>query len=170
MEQNQLTPRPVSVSRAEHTQILLAEHLNGSGRLFGGRLMEWIDIVAGVAARRHSGCNVTTASIDTLHFKSPAFVNDTVVLVAKVTYVGRTSMEVRVRTYVEAPGGARKLINEAFVVIVALDENDRPTPVPPLVAQNEEEERIMREAALRQQMRKERLRELKSAQTAGASV
>ena len=68
MEQNRMTPRPVSASRAEHTQILLAEHLNGSGRLFGGRLMEWIDITAGVAARRHSGCNVTTASIDTLHF------------------------------------------------------------------------------------------------------
>ena len=119
MEQNRMTPRPVSASRAEHTQILLAEHLNGSGRLFGGRLMEWIDITAGVAARRHSGCNVTTASIDTLHFKSPAFVNDTVVLLAKVTYVGRTSMEVRVDTFVEALSGERRVINTAYLVLVA---------------------------------------------------
>ena len=156
MEQNQLTPRPVSVSRAEHTQILLAEHLNGSGRLFGGRLMEWIDIVAGVAARRHSGCNVTTASIDTLHFKSPAFVNDTVVLVAKVTYVGRTSMEVRVDTFVEALSGERRVINTAYLVLVALDEDGKPTPVPPLVCETDDDRAEYEAAKRRNALRKER--------------
>lgn len=159
MEQNRMTPRPVSASRAEHTQILLAEHLNGSGRLFGGRLMEWIDITAGVAARRHSGCNVTTASIDTLHFKSPAFVNDTVVLLAKVTYVGRTSMEVRVDTFVEALSGERRVINTAYLVLVALDEDGKPTPVPPLICQTDEDrmeyEAAKRRSALRKKRRKE---------------
>ena len=159
MEQNQMTPRPVSASRAEHTQILLAEHLNGAGRLFGGRLMEWIDITAGVAARRHSGCNVTTVSIDTLHFKSPAFVNDTVVLLAKVTYVGRTSMEVRVDTFVEALSGERRVINTAYLVLVALDEDGKPTPVPPLICQTDEDrmeyEAAKRRSALRKEGRKE---------------
>ena len=154
MEQNRMTPRPVSASRAEHTQILLAEHLNGSGRLFGGRLMEWIDITAGVAARRHSGCNVTTASIDTLHFKSPAFVNDTVVLLAKVTYVGRTSMEVRVDTFVEALSGERRVINTAYLVLVALDEDGKPTPVPPLICQTDEDRMEYEAAKKRRDMRK----------------
>lgn len=159
MEQNRMTPRPVSASRAEHTQILLAEHLNGSGRLFGGRLMEWIDITAGVAARRHSGCNVTTASIDTLHFKSPAFVNDTVVLLAKVTYVGRTSMEVRVDTFVEALSGERRVINTAYLVLVALDEDGKPTPVPPLICQTDEDRMEYEAAKRRSTLRKERRKE-----------
>ena len=159
MEQNRMTPRPVSASRAEHTQILLAEHLNGSGRLFGGRLMEWIDITAGVAARRHSGCNVTTASIDTLHFKSPAFVNDTVVLLAKVTYVGRTSMEVRVDTFVEALSGERRVINTAYLVLVALDEDGKPTPVPPLICQTDEDRMEYEAANLHSTLRKERRKE-----------
>ena len=156
MEQNRMTPRPVSASRTEHTQILLAEHLNGAGRLFGGRLMEWIDITAGVAARRHSGCNVTTASIDTLHFKSPAFVNDTVVLLAKVTYVGRTSMEVRVDTFVEALSGERRVINTAYLVLVALDEDGKPTPVPPLICQTDEDRMEYEAAKRRSALRKER--------------
>ncbi len=159
MEQNRMTPRPVSASRAEHTQILLAEHLNGSGRLFGGRLMEWIDITAGVAARRHSGCNVTTASIDTLHFKSPAFVNDTVVLLATVTYVGRTSMEVRVDTFVEALSGERRVINTAYLVLVALDEDGKPTPVPPLICQTDEDRMEYEAAKRRSALRKERRKE-----------
>ena len=68
--------KPARLSRAVQTQIVLNEHINGAGRLFGGRLMEWIDIVAAVAARRHSGRNVTTASVDTLSFKAPAYLND----------------------------------------------------------------------------------------------
>jgi acyl-CoA hydrolase len=115
-----LQPRPARLSRTEHTQIVLKEHINGQNRLFGGRLMEWIDVVAAVAARRHAGCNVTTASIDTLNFKAPAFINDTIVLVGKVTYAGRTSMEVRVDTYVEALDGERTCINTAYLVLVAL--------------------------------------------------
>ena len=117
MEQNRMTPPdPFRPPAPSTRRSLLAEHLNGSGRLFGGRLMEWIDITAGVAARRHSGCNVTTASIDTLHFKvSPAFVNDTVVLLAKVTYVGRTSME-GARGYLRsALSGERRVINTAYL-------------------------------------------------------
>ena len=111
----QYEPKPARLSRTELTQIVLSEHINGQGRLFGG------------------GHNVTTASIDTLNFKAPAFINDTIVLVAQVTYAGTTSMEVRVDTYVEALDGERCCINTAYLVEVALDDLGRPTPVPPLL-------------------------------------
>ena len=85
--------RHVSESAVEQTQIVLASHINGAGRLFGGQLMEWIDIVAGVVARRHSHCNQTTASVDSLQFKEAVYMNDTLILFGKLTYVGHTSME-----------------------------------------------------------------------------
>jgi len=155
----QYEPKPARLSRAEQTQIVLGEHNNGQGRLFGGRIMEWIDIVAAVSARRHCGCNVTTAAIDTLSFKAPAFVNDTIVLVAQVTYAGNTSMEVRVDTYVEALDCERSCINTAYLVLVALDDLGRPTKVPPLMPETEEEraeaEAGQRRTLLRKQRKKE---------------
>lgn len=151
--------KPARLSRTVQTQIVLNEHINGAGRLFGGRLMEWIDIVAGVAARRHSGCNVTTASVDTLSFKAPAYLNDTVSIEGVVTATGRTSMEVRVDTYVEALDGQRSMINRAYLVLVALDAQGHPTPVPPLLAETDEEkaeqEAGLRRTALRKQRQKE---------------
>lgn len=154
-----IQPKPARLSRTEHTQIVLKEHINGQNRLFGGRIMEWIDIVAAVAARRHAGCNVTTASVDTLNFKAPAFINDTIVLVAQVTYAGRTSMEVRVDSYVEALDGERSCINTAYLVEVALDDLGHPTPVPPLLPETEEE-RTEAEAGLRRMLlRKQRQKE-----------
>ena len=139
----QFEDRPVKTvaqSRTEQIQILMPEHINGYSRLFGGKLMEWIDVVAAVAARRHSGCNVTTASVSQLEFKKPAHVNDTIVLKAEVTYVGRTSMEVRVDTFVEHLDGRQDMINRAYLVMVALDENDQPTAVPMLRCESREEE------------------------------
>lgn len=151
--------RPARLSRTVQTQIVLNEHINGAGRLFGGRLMEWIDIVAGVAARRHSGRNVTTASVDTLSFKAPAYLNDTVSIEGVVTATGRTSMEVRVDTYVEALDGQRSMINRAYLVLVALDAQGHPTPVPPLLAETDEE-RAEQEAGLRRNaLRKQRQKE-----------
>ena len=151
--------RPARLSRTVQTQIVLNEHINGAGRLFGGRLMEWIDIVAGVAARRHSGRNVTTASVDTLSFKAPAYLNDTVSIEGVVTCTGRTSMEVRVDTYVEALDGQRSMINRAYLVLVALDAQGHPTPVPPLLAETDEE-RSEQEAGLRRNaLRKQRQKE-----------
>ena len=151
--------KPARLSRTVQTQIVLNEHINGAGRLFGGRLMELIDIVAGVAARRHSGCNVTTASVDTLSFKAPAYLNDTVSIEGVVTATGRTSMEVRVDTYVEALDGQRSMINRAYLVLVALDAQGHPTPVPPLLAETDEE-RAEQEAGLRRNaLRKQRQKE-----------
>ncbi|MBQ4088987.1 MAG: acyl-CoA thioesterase [Clostridia bacterium] len=134
-----MNARFVRDSRVEQVHMLMYEHLNGYGRLFGGRLMEWIDVVAGVVARRHSGCNVTTASVDRLEFIAPAYIGDTIVLEGKITFVGRTSMEVRVDTYVEKLSGKKERINRAYLVMVALDENDKPTSVPALIPETIEE-------------------------------
>ena len=90
--------KTVRQSRTEQVQILTPAVMNGYRRLFGGRLMEWIDVVAAVTARRHSGKNVTTAAIDSLEFKKAARVNDTLVLIGEISHVGKTSMEVTVRT------------------------------------------------------------------------
>ena len=119
-------------SYTEQVQILTQSNMNGFGRLFGGQLMEWIDIVAAVTARRHSQRNVTTVLVDSLEFKHPARVNDTLVLTGEIEKVGNSSMDIAVNTYIEYLSGERKLINKARLVMVALDENDRPTRVPRL--------------------------------------
>jgi acyl-CoA hydrolase len=146
----------VSESRTEQVQILSQSTLNGYKRLFGGKLMEWIDIVAAVTARRHSGKNVTTAAVDSLEFTSAAYANDTIVLIGTVTYVGTTSMEICVKTYVEALSGERRLINNAYVIMVALDENECPAQVPGLICETEEERREWRMGKLRNEARKQR--------------
>ena len=131
--------KTVAESKTEQVQILNQSNINGFGRLFGGKLMQWIDVVAAVVARRHSEKNVTTVLVDTLEFKKAARVNNTLVLNGYITYVGRTSMEVCVDTFIESLSGERTLINKAYLVMVAVDENDRPTPVPGLILETDEE-------------------------------
>ena len=101
--------------------------------------MQWIDEVAGMVAKRHTRRNVITASVDSLSFLRGAYVKDTVVIIGKVTYVGNTSMEVKVDTYVEALSGERTPINHAYFTMVALDKNDKPVRVPRLDLETEEE-------------------------------
>lgn len=149
-----LPGKPVRVSRTEQIQILLYNTMNGYKRLFGGKLMEWIDMVAAVTARRHCGHNVTTAAVDSLVFKAPAHANDTILLRGWITYTGRTSMEVRVDTYLEDLDGSRQLINEARLIMVAIDENEHPVEVPPILPETEAEQAAFEEARLRHEERK----------------
>lgn len=146
-------------SYTEQIQILNQSSINGYHRLFGGQLMEWIDVVAATVARRHSGKNVTTASIDNLQFQGPAYANDTILLVGKLTYVGTTSMEVCVKTYVENLDGRRKRINTAYLVMVALDEEENPTPVPRLIPVTHEERKEWEAGERRKNLRAQRRRE-----------
>lgn len=155
----ELLSKSVRASQTEQINIVMSGHINGAGRLFGGVLVEWIDVVAAVAARRHSGHDVTTAAIDNLQFKSAAFSGDTVILSARLTYAGRTSMEVRVDTYVESLRGVRHLINTAYLVMVALDERGSPTPVPPLQLETPEEQQEWQAAERRRALRNERRKE-----------
>ena len=154
-----MKPKTVDYSRATHVEVLTQGSINGYNRLFGGKLMVWIDIVAAVVARRHSGKNVTTAAVDSLKFKGAARPNDTVVLEGYITYAGKTSMEVCVKTYVEELSGEQTLINTAYLVMVALDENEKPCEVPPLklISDMEEYEYFMAEK--RYYLRKERMKQ-----------
>ncbi len=149
----------VKDSYSEQVQVLTQANINGYNRLFGGQLMEWIDIVAAVVARRHSGRNVTTAVVDTLTFQAPARANDTIIICGYVTYVSRTSMEVCTKTYVENLNGSRQLINTAYLVMVALDENENPTAVPRLILETEEEKAEWAAAEKRSLLRKQRRKE-----------
>ncbi len=153
---NQLSPKHVSDSEVEQVQGVFISHLNAQGRLFGGQLVAWVDVVAGLVARRHSNCNSTTAEIDNLQFKSPIFADSVVILHGKLTCVGRTSMEVRVDSYVEAKDGTRKLVNTAYLVLVALDENGKPTPVPGLVCDTPEEKAEWEAGLKRRELRQQR--------------
>ena len=149
----------VKDSYSEQVQVLTQANINGYNRLFVGQLMEWIDIVAAVVARRHSGRNVTTAVVDTLTFQAPARANDTIIICGYVTYVSRTSMEVCTKTYVENLNGSRQLINTAYLVMVALDENENPTVVPRLILETEEEKAEWAAAEKRSLLRKQRRKE-----------
>ena len=149
----------VSESRTEQVQILSQGSLNGYKRLFGGKLMEWIDVVAAVTARRHSGRNVTTAAVDSLEFKEAAYANDTLVIIGYITYTGNTSMEICVKTYVESLDGTRRLINKAYVIMVALEEKERTTHVPGLILESEEEKREWEQALQRKAERSRRKKE-----------
>ena len=148
--------KTVDDSRSETVHLVRPTYLNGAGRLFGGVLMQWIDEVAGIVAKRHSMCNVTTASVDNLTFLSGAYNGDMVVIKGKMTWVGTTSMEVCVDTYVETLSGHRERINNAHFMMVALDENDRPVKVPGLILQTEDEKLAWEHGILRQKIRKDR--------------
>ena len=123
--------KTVSESRTEAYKLVKAPDLNSSGMLFGGRLLEWLDEIAALAAWRHAGNAVSTASIEHLDFKRGAKLNDIIVMEAFVIYVGNTSMEVCVDTYVEdQPTGMRYVINRAFFTEVCIDSSGSPLPVP----------------------------------------
>ena len=139
-------------------QIVMPQHCNGYAkpRLFGGQIMAWIDVTGAVAARRYSQKAVTTVCIDHLTFLKPAYLNDTVVQEAFVTWTGRTSMEVRVDSMVERLDGSRELINRAYAVFVALDDEDKPSPVPPFMPETEEEIMEYKAAEIRKKQRTEK--------------
>ena len=139
-------------------QIVMPQHCNGykKPRLFGGQIMAWIDVIGAVAARRYTQRSVTTVCIDHLSFLKPAYLNDTVVQEAIVTWSGNTSLEVRIDSYVERLDSSRELINRAYAVFVALDDQDRPTHVPPFIPETDEEKEEYAHAEERRIIRKKR--------------
>jgi len=148
--------KKVSDSIVETVRIVRPNHLNGANRLFGGILMQWIDEVAGIVAKRHAMTNVITASVDNLTFVRGAFQNEMVVIIGKLTWVGTSSMEVLVETYVENIKRERSLINKAYLVMVSIDENDKPVKVPRLMLETEEQKIEWENAEIRHMIRRER--------------
>lgn len=151
--------RNTEESRVETVHIVRPNHLNAAGRLFGGILMQWLDEVAGLVAKRHTRKNVITASVDNLRFIQGAYQTDVIVIIGKATFVGSTSMEVRVDTYVENMDGMRSPINRAYFTMVALDEDDKPTKVPSLILETECEKAEWEAAQKRREMRIKRKEE-----------
>ncbi|MFT3699586.1 MAG: acyl-CoA thioesterase [Kofleriaceae bacterium] len=139
------------------TQIVMPMHTNGvAGVMFGGIMMQWIDVCAGVAAMRHATGAVLTASIDRLDFLSPVKVGEIVVLQAQVNYTSRTSMEVGCRVETEdMRTGTRRYVTKSYLTFVAVDADGRPRPIKPLELVTEDDKRRHSDAEFR---RKARLR------------
>ncbi len=151
--------KKVSDSLTEQQYLICPAHINHYGRLFGGQLLKWIDELAGIVAIRHCGSTVTTAAIDNLQFQAPAYTGDMIVLRGFVTYVGRTSMEVRVDTYRESLNGKREMINRAYIDMVAINCKGQPEEVPQLLLENEEQRQEYEAAQKRKLLRKQRRQE-----------
>jgi acyl-CoA hydrolase len=158
-----------SQSAVESRYLIMPHQANPHGTAFGGVIVAWIDMVAAMAAQRHCGREVVTAGIDSLAFKEPVRIGDHVVLRASVNYVSRTSMEVGVRVTREDPyTGQEAVATTAHLTFVALDENKKPTPAPPIRPETDQEKRRYEHARLRVQARKERLK--KSAQERDGAI
>lgn len=147
-------------SMVEMTELVLPNDTNILGNLLGGRLMHWIDIAGAMAASRHSNRVVATVALDSLDFTHPARCGELLILKAKLTWVGRTSMEVKVEVFAENyRTGAIIQTNKAYITFVALDDKGVPTPVPALLPQTEEEKIEYEQAKIR---REERLKRKKT--------
>ena len=153
---NILSPKPISASRVTLSQLMNLEHANLLGNVHGGSIMKLADEAGALACMRHSQKKVVTVAIDSMTFRQPIRIGDLIILNAEVSYTGRTSMEAEVRVLAENPiTGERTHTNTAYLVYVALDDSGRPSSVPPLKAETEEEERKMEKAKERQQRRLE---------------
>ena len=153
---SELAPRPASESAAAMLQLVLPNDTNPLGFVLGGTVMHWIDVVAAVAAHRHARRLCVTASMDDLSFEAPIPMGNVAHLKARVTYVSRSSMEVRVDVESEnLSTGGRRHTSTAFVTFVAIDDKGKPVPVPPLLVKPEDEEEH-REAIERHRARLER--------------
>ncbi len=147
-------PRRSSDSASVLTRWMGIAEANTAGNVHGGRIMSLCDEVAGIAAIRHSGCRVVTAGVDRMNFLHAVLVGDLVTVRATVNAAWRTSMEVGVRVEREqVQTGAVEHTSTAYLTMVALDEQGRPTEVPPIDPHTDEERRRHREAELRRRNR-----------------
>ncbi|TFG32722.1 acyl-CoA thioesterase [Candidatus Thorarchaeota archaeon] len=151
-----LVEKEVAASRTIMTQTVFPNDVNNNDTLYGGRLLDWIDMLGGIVAKKHSRSAIVTVSIDSLNFLNPIRQQDIVTLEAWVNYVGTTSMEIEVRVTSENPFTAESSKNcRAFLTYVAMDEEGHPKEVPRLILLNEEEKERFEKAKER---RAERLR------------
>lgn len=131
-------------SWVEMTELVLPQHTNQHGTAFGGTVVSWVDIAASACAMRHCEIGVVTASIDAMHFLSPVKRGWIINIFAAVNYTGKTSLEVGVKVLAENPLSQRKFHTaSAYLTMVALDEYNKPTPIPQILPQTEiEKERF----------------------------
>ena len=144
-------PKTSNASRISIAQLMHPEHANTMGNVHGGWIMKLVDEAGALACMRHAQKRVVTVAVDSLVFREPIKIGDLVTLNAEVTYTGRTSMETEVQVIAENPiTGERTHTNTAYLVFVGLDDEGRPTPVPELILETEEEKQRMEQAKKRQ--------------------
>ena len=146
--------KTVDASRVQIAQLMQPEHANNLGNVHGGWIMKLMDEAGGLASIRHARRRVVTVAIDQMVFREPIRIGDLVIITAEVSYVGRTSMETEVQVMAENPvTGECTHTNTGYLVYVALDETGRPVPVPPLIAETDEQRSRMEAGRLRQEYR-----------------
>lgn len=151
--------KTVQDSAAQQIHVIRYQHLNPLRRLFGGQLMQWIDELAGIVALRHTGMAVNTVAVDSLVFKEPVYLSDVLTLDARLTYIGRTSMEVRVDSWAEHHSRGLRHVNRAYLVMVAINEEGRTAPVPPVELQTDAERTEWERGKRRYELRRHRQEE-----------
>lgn len=159
-----MNPKRPSESAVNMTEMVLPSDTNALGTIFGGKVMSWIDIAAAIAAQRHARKVVVTASIDALHFVAPVRLGHIVHIRAMVNFTARTSMEIGVRVDSEDPlTGERTHTATAYTTFVALDASGKPTPIPTILPETDDEKRRFSEAKCRRESRMRLAEELKKA-------
>lgn len=149
-----LTPKSMRASRVTISQLMHPEHANLLGNVHGGWIMKLVDEAGALACMRHAQRKVVTVAIDSMTFRQPIKIGDLIILNAEVTYTGRTSMEAEVQVLAENPvTGEQTYTNNAYLVYVALDDDGKPTAVPSLKAETDNEKRQMEQAKTRQERR-----------------
>jgi acyl-CoA hydrolase len=149
-----LTAKPISASRIMLAQLMHPEHANLLGNVHGGWIMKLVDEAGALTCMRHAQRKVVTVAIDSMTFRQPIKIGDLVILTSEVTYTGHTSMEVAVEVLAENPVTGEQIhTNTAYLVYVALDDEGRPTPVPSLLAETEEDRQKIEQGQIRQQRR-----------------
>lgn len=149
-----LPPKPRAASVTHMTEYVLPQHANVYGTVFGGQIMAWIDICAAICAQRHAGRPCVTAFVDELLFRSPVRVGQVVRLLGQVVATFRTSMEIEVKVYGEDTlTGAVWPTVDCFVTMVAMSDDRRPTPLPPVELESDAHRRAQEAAAARRSLR-----------------
>lgn len=147
--------KPVSASRITLSQMMGPQDTNGYGNVHGGVIMKQADEAGGLVSMRHAQAPTVTVAVDSMTFMHPIHVGNLVLFNAELTYVGTTSMEVRVEVIRENPVTAEQIVsNTAYFVYVALDADGRPKAVPPLIYETDEERERAKLAQERQAYRK----------------
>jgi acyl-CoA hydrolase len=149
-----LAPKPRQASVTEMTEYVLPQHANVFGTVFGGQIMAWVDLCAAICAQRHAGRPCVTAFVDDVLFKRPVRVGQVVRLRAQVTATFRTSMEIEVSVSGEDTlTGEEWPTVECLVTFVAMSDDLRPTPVPPLFLDSDTDKRAQEAAEARRSAR-----------------
>ena len=150
----QIKEKSPAATKAQVIVRMFPSDANPAGNVFGGEILKHIDMAAGIVAQRHSQSNAVTVSMDSVNFLKPVYVGNVLKLDARINYVHKSSMEIEIQVEAEdIAKGTRTVTGTAFVTFVALDKNGKPTPVPKLLLQTDEDRKKFEEGKQRMQQR-----------------